>query len=237
MKARPQNDPELVRSEYADESRFLARFSIWEGRDPNPLDVAFDEVVALAPGRVLEVGCGTGGFARRLVDAGIDVVAIDQSERMVELSRELGVRAEVGDVQDLPFADDEFDVAVANFMLYHVMDLHGALAELARVAPALVATTNGRGHMIEMWQLVGRDRWTETADIFMVENGREYLSHHFDSVRAIDLPASIGMTADAMRRYVGNSVAHRHLADRVPDFEGERDVTASTAVFVASRAA
>ena len=237
MKARPQNDPELVRREYADESRFLARFSIWEGRDPNPLDVAFDEVVALAPGRVLEVGCGTGGFARRLVDAGIDVVAIDQSERMVELSRELGVRAEVGDVQDLPFADDEFDVAVANFMLYHVMDLHGALAELARVAPALVATTNGRGHMIEMWQLVGRDRWTETVDIFMVENGREYLSHHFDSVRAIDLPASIGMTADAMRRYVGNSVAHRHLADRVPDFEGERDVTASTAVFVASRAA
>ena len=91
--------------------------------------------------------------------------------------------------------------------------------------------------MREMWQLVGRDRWTETADIFMVENGREYLSHHFDSVRAIDLPASIGMTADAMRRYVGNSVAHRHLADRVPDFEGEREVTASTAVFVASRAA
>jgi SAM-dependent methyltransferase len=237
MKARPQNDPELVRREYADESRFLARFSIWEGRDPNPVDVAFDEVFALAPTRALEVGCGTGGFARRLVDAGIDVVAIDQSERMVELTRGLGVRAEVGDVQDLPFADDEFDVAVANFMLYHVLDLHGALAELARVAPALVATTNGRGHMIEMWELVGRDRWTETADIFMVENAAEHLSAHYGTVRAIDLPASIGMTADAMRRYVGNSVAHRHLADRVPDFEGEREVTASTAVFVASRAA
>ena len=46
-------------------------FSIWKGRDPNPVDVAFDEVVALEPRRVLEVGCGTGGFARRLVDAGI----------------------------------------------------------------------------------------------------------------------------------------------------------------------
>jgi SAM-dependent methyltransferase len=237
MKARPQNDPELVRREYADESRFLARFSIWAGRDPNPVDVAFDEVVALAPGRVLEVGCGTGNFAKRLVDAGIEVAAIDQSERMVELTGELGVHAQVGDVQDIPFPDGGFDVAVANFMLYHVTDLDRGLAELARVAPALVATTNGREHMVEMWQLVGRDRWTDTADLFMVENGTMYLSRHFDEVRAIELPATIQMTADDMRRYVGNSVAHRHLADRVPDFDGAREVTASSAVFVASRAA
>jgi SAM-dependent methyltransferase len=237
MKARPQNDPDLVRREYADESRFLARFSIWAGRKPNPVDVAFDEVVALAPSRVLEVGCGTGSFAKRLVDAGIDVVAIDQSERMVELTRELGVRAQVGDVQDIPFPDGGFDVAVANFMLYHVTDIERGLAELARVAPALVATTNGREHMVEMWQLVGRDRWTDTADLFMVENGAEYLSRHFDEVRAIDLPATIEMTADDMRRYVGNSVAHRHLADRVPDFAGAREVTASSAVFVALRTA
>jgi SAM-dependent methyltransferase len=237
MKALPQNDPELVRREYADESRFLARFSIWAGREPNPVDVAFDEVVARAPGRVLEAGCGTGSFAKRLVDAGIDVVAIDQSQRMVELTRELGVRAELGDVQDLPFPNGGFDVAVANFMLYHVTDLDRGLAELARVAPVLVATTNGREHMVEMWELVGRDRWTDTADLFMVENGAEYLARHFDDVRAIDLPAAIAMTADDMRRYVANSVAHRHLADRVPDFEGAREVTASSAVFVASRAA
>ena len=140
-------------------------------------------------------------------------------------------------MQKIPFADDEFDVAVANFMLYHVADLDRGLAELVRVAPALVATTNGRAHMQEMWQLVGRDRWTETADIFMVENGAGYLAPYFDSVRAIDLPAVIEMTADDMRRYVGNSVAHRHLVDQVPEFEGMREVTASTAVFVASRAA
>ena len=237
MKARRQNDPELVRSEYADESRFLARFSIWADRDPNPPDVAFDEVVALRPRRVLEVGCGTGGFAARLLGAGLDVVAIDQSERMIELTRRLGVRAQVGDVQELPFADGEFDVTVANFMLYHVPDLERGLTELARVAPALVATTNGRTHMQEMWQLVGRDRWTETAGIFMVENGAGHLSRHFASVRTIDLPATIEMTAEDMRRYVGNSVAHRHLADRVPDFDATRTVTASTAVCVASNPA
>ena len=234
MKAPPQNDPDLVRREYADESRFLARFSIWEGREPNPVDVAFDEVVALAPKRVLEVGCGTGIFARRLLDAGIDVVALDQSERMVELTLARGVDARLGDVQALPFADGAFDVAVANFMLYHVADVVRGLAELARVAPALVAVTNGYDQLREMWQLVGRDLG-ERRLLFMRETGEELLRRHFSNVRKVDLPATVDMTADEMRTYIAHSVAHKHLAARVPNFDGARTVTASTAVFVAER--
>ena len=38
-----------------------------------------------------------------------------------------------------------------------------------------------------------------------------------------------------MRRYIEHSVAHKHLAGRIPDFEGTRTVTASSAVFVAER--
>lgn len=232
------DDPEAVRREYADETGLSVRTAIWGRRSgQQPLDIAFDEVIAALPRRVLEVGCGRGEFAERLAQAGVEVIAIDQSPRMVELTSARGVDARLGDVEELSFGDGVFDVAVANFMLYHVPDLERGLAELARVAPVLVATTNGREHMVEMWQLVGRDRWTETADLFMVENGAGYLAPYFDSVRAIDLPAVIDMSADDMRRYVGNSVAHRHLADAVPEFEGTREVTASTAVFVASRAA
>jgi hypothetical protein len=40
-----------------------------------------------------------------------------------------------------------------------------------------------------------------------------------------------------MRHYVAHSVAHKHLADRVPDYQGTMKLTASGAVFVASRAA
>jgi SAM-dependent methyltransferase len=118
MKKLRQDDPDLVRNEYADESRLAARQSIWAKRpDPQPLDVVFDEIVRLAPRRVLEVGCGRGQLAIRLQQAGLDLVATDQSERMVELTAALGIDARVADVQALPFADDEFDVATANFML------------------------------------------------------------------------------------------------------------------------
>jgi hypothetical protein len=50
----------------------------------------------------------------------------------------------------------------------------------------------------------------------------------------VDLPATVEMSADDMRNYIANSVAHRHLASRVPDFDGTRTITASTAVFIAS---
>jgi len=237
MKKRRQDDPELVRSEYIDDTRLAARQSIWARRTgPKVFDVAFDAVLESAPRRVLEVGCGRGEFASRLQQHGLEVVATDQSAHMVGLAAARGLDARSADVQDLPFADHEFDVAVSNFMLYHVPDIQRGLAELARVAPRLVATTTGIDQLREMWEAVGRDLW-DKAHVFLRETGEEYLRSHYATVRMIDLPATVEMSADDMRRYIANSVAHRDLADRVPAFEGARTITASTAVFVASNAA
>jgi SAM-dependent methyltransferase len=184
---------------------------------------------------VLEVGCGPGDFAARLREHGVEVVALDRSEQMVELARARGVDARPGDVRELPFEDGAFDVAVANFMLYHVPELDLALGELARVAPRLVAATNGYDQLREMWDLVGRDLGGRRR-VFMRETGTELLRRHYAEVRMVDLPATLEMSADDMRGYIANSVAHSHLADRVPDFEGTRTITASTAVLVATRA-
>ncbi|HZQ82957.1 MAG TPA: methyltransferase domain-containing protein [Gaiellaceae bacterium] len=231
-----QDHPDVVQREYTDPSRFAARSSLWSRRGgPRAFDVAFDALIELAPRRVLEVGCGPGDFAARMQEAGIEVVALDQSEQMVELAQARGVAAQVGVVQELPFADASFDVAVANFMLYHVAELDRALAELARVAPVLVACTMGYDQLREMWELVGRDL-RRRERLFMRETGDELLRPHYETVRRIDLPATVEMSADDMRHYIANSVAHRHLAERVPDFPGTRTITASTAVFVASNA-
>jgi len=230
-----QDDPEVVRREYADDAGLRGRQSIWSRRSgPNPLDRAFEAVVAAEPSRVLEVGCGRGEFAARLVSHGLDTVAVDQSEHMVDLTRARGVDARVADVQDLPFAADAFDVAVANFMLYHVPDVGRALRELARVAPTLVATTNGRRQLVEMWTLVGRDL-AERDRLFFCETGAASLREHYREIETIDVSGTIEMTAADMRSYVGHSVAHKHLVERVPDYDGTRTVTASTCIFVARR--
>src|SRR5207247_10358646 len=85
-------------------------------------------VRCVGPRRVLEVGAGPGEFAERLGrDLGVEVIAADLSPRMVELARDRGVDARLGDVQELEFEDGSFDCAVAAWMLYHVPDLDRGL--------------------------------------------------------------------------------------------------------------
>jgi SAM-dependent methyltransferase len=235
MKARPQNDPELVRREYADETGLRERFGIWARRTgPQPQDVVFEQLKAAGAKRVLDAGCGRGDFAERLAAAGIDVVGLDLSERMVELTRERGVEAVVGTIERLPFDDDAFDAACANHVLYHLPDVDRGIAELARVAPVLVAATNGWRSLGEMWDLVGRDL-TERRSLFMRETGEAMLRRHFARVTTIPIDGTVDLTAAEMRNYVEHSVAHKHLAGRVPDYEGTMTLTASGAVFVAFR--
>jgi len=90
------------------------------------------------PGRVLEVGVGTG---KNLPyhPAGADITAIDLSPRMLERARRraarLGssARLDVADVQALPFPDASFDTAVATFVFCSVADPVLGLRELRRV--------------------------------------------------------------------------------------------------------
>src|SRR6266508_4398772 len=94
-----QDNAEAIRREYADETGLSRRIALWARRTgPQPQDVAFDQVVGARPRRVIEVGCGRGEFAVRLLDEGIEVVAVDQSPRMVELTLARGIDARVGDV-------------------------------------------------------------------------------------------------------------------------------------------
>jgi ubiquinone/menaquinone biosynthesis C-methylase UbiE len=84
---------------------------------------------------VLDVASGPGYAAARAAARGAEVTAIDVSPEMVELAASLhpGVRFEVADAGALPFADASFDAVVANFLMPHVADLPGVVAELARV--------------------------------------------------------------------------------------------------------
>jgi SAM-dependent methyltransferase len=187
------NDPELVRRQYATEAGLaVRRDAVAQFREgPDAVDVAMLAAAdAPAPRRVLEVGCGMGQFAERMLsELDVDLVAVDQSPRMVELARERGIDARVGDAQELVFEDRRFDCVVANWMLYHVDDLHLALAEFARVlvpAGRLVAATIGEQHMYEVWSITG---FLPPLRQFSRENGEEALRGHFARVERVDVDA------------------------------------------------
>lgn len=231
------NDPALVRQEYASERGLEARRSLYDDRvGPDPRETLWDEIVAVAPRRVLEVGPGPGELSERMLrELGCEVVAIDVSERMVELARSRGVDARVGDIQELQFADEEFDLVVAAWVLFHVPDLDRGLAEIARVlAPGgtLIAVTNSEHHLAEARAHAGISMVGKVT--FSRENGEAALCRHFAHVERKDVDGSLTFAGtEAVREYVRSLTMWKHDADRVPELAEPLTATTRNTIFVA----
>jgi 2-polyprenyl-3-methyl-5-hydroxy-6-metoxy-1,4-benzoquinol methylase len=83
---------------------------------------------------VLDVGCGSGEFARCRPWSGIDVHGIDVDGRAVELAsrHERAIRVDL-DAEALPYEDATFDAVLAKDVFEHVMDPGELAREIYRV--------------------------------------------------------------------------------------------------------
>lgn len=112
------------------------------GQDPRWRAAMVDAVDPRPGQRLLDVACGTGLVTEALVRRGAAVVALDQSEQMLEGLRrraardpELAERVEpvLGQAEALPFPDGSFDALTFTYLLRYVDDPAATLRELARV--------------------------------------------------------------------------------------------------------
>lgn len=91
-------------------------------------------------------------------------------------------------------------------MLYHVSDLSRGLEEIVRVLRprgTLVAVTNSKRQLREMWDVVGVDRDRSGGeDGFNAENGQELLAAHFREVERIDENERFHISEAVIRDYI-----------------------------------
>jgi SAM-dependent methyltransferase len=104
------------------------RAQLYRDSDAHAAGDDLEQLVAWASGAqtALDVATGGGHVARRFRDAGINVVTSDPSPGM---QPDVICRAE-----DLPFADDSFDVVACRTAPHHFEDVALAVREMARVA-------------------------------------------------------------------------------------------------------
>ena len=128
---------------------------------------------------VLDVGCGPGFYAEELTKRGAEVVAFDQSPRMVELTKtRLGRSAQVS-VHDLEqpldwLADDTFDLALMALVIHHIENRTAALREVRRVLKPTGRLIISTHHPTADWIRIGdnyfdveavEERWTKGWDL------------------------------------------------------------------------
>ncbi len=93
-------------------------------REGEDLDLLVEWAVGATT--ALDVATGGGHVARRLREAGLEVVGCDPAP---------GMRADVTcRAESLPFADDAFDVVACRTAAHHFVDVRAAVDEMARVS-------------------------------------------------------------------------------------------------------
>jgi ubiquinone/menaquinone biosynthesis C-methylase UbiE len=150
--------------------------------------------------KLLELGCGPGdlwleNMAR--IPAGCQLSLSDFSPGMLEQARQHLHNQPHGftfariDAQSIPHKDDEFEVVIANHMLYHIPDRVRALSEIRRVLKPcghLYASTVGEEHMRELPILLEKFDPVLSIDFentileFTLQNGRSQLEACFSNV-------------------------------------------------------
>ena len=114
--------------------------------------------------RVLDLGCGPGTISiglAKTVEPG-ELHGIDIEESQIEMARAAASAGghsnavfQTGDVTDLPYGDDSFDVAHCHALLMHVPDTRAVLAEVKRVLKP--------GGLISAREMIGASSFSEPA--------------------------------------------------------------------------
>jgi SAM-dependent methyltransferase len=169
----------------------------------------------LPPGRVLDLGCGTGHSFHLLAPR--ETVGVDADAESLEGQDRETV---VADMRELPFEDDSFDSVIAAHSLEHVPNPEAVLAEVARVlrpeGTAMFTTPNrltfGRpDEIIDPYHHVEFDEH-ELRELCSAHFGEVELAGVFGSERYMELHRSERETLERLLRK--DPLRMRHMIPR-----------------------
>lgn len=149
--------------------------------------------------KVLEIGCGNGALWKENLDKlpkDISITLSDISEGMLRDAKEsIGKDSRFSykrfDCHKIPYKDNEFDIIIANHVLFYFEDIDVVLEEIKRVLKendTFICSTYSSKHMKEITELVqefDKDIVLSSDalyEVFGLDNGESILKKHFSNV-------------------------------------------------------
>lgn len=142
--------------------------------------------------KVLDYACGLGKWSVHLAQLGARVSGFDLSGVAIERAREraayngLEIRFDEANAAALPYADEEFDVAIGVAALHHVSKYPGTADELLRVMRpgGLVVFTENYGHnpLLELGRRLSMRELEGAGDVVLTETAIREWAAGFASV-------------------------------------------------------
>jgi SAM-dependent methyltransferase len=194
----------VTRSSQDPSLSFGSAAAAYERGRPSYPPEAIDWLLPAGSRNVLDLGAGTGKLTTRLVERGLDVVAVDPVPEMLEVLRTSlpETPALLGTAEEIPLEDNSVD-AVLVAQAWHWVDPARAIPEVARVLRpggrlGLVWNTRDErlGWVRELGDIIGRDgdpvrnRATLPEPFTEVERHQVEWTNYLTPQALIDLVAS-----------------------------------------------
>jgi len=116
----------------------------------------------------MDIGCGTGRNLPILAEYSEKIIGFDSSPSMLQLSdhicskNSLNYELKLGDIQQLPFVDENIDGVFINMVLHHLSEPLKAIKEISRVL-----TKNGKILLIELLSHQNENMRNKYADLWL----------------------------------------------------------------------
>lgn len=193
----------MTRSRHDRSLSFGSAAAAYERGRPSYPPEAIDWLLPRGARQVLDLGAGTGKLTTRLVERGLDVVAVDPIPDMLEvLSASLPeTRALLGTAEEIPLEDNSVD-AVLVAQAWHWVDPERAIPEVARVLRpggrlGLVWNTRDErlGWVRELGQIIGSDGDGRRFDVKLPPSFAEPERHQVEWTNYLTPQALIDLVA------------------------------------------
>lgn len=194
----------MTRSRRERSLSFGSAAAAYERGRPSYPPEAIDWLLPAGARQVLDLGAGTGKLTTRLVERGLDVVAVDPIPEMLEVLRNAlpKTRALLGTAEGIPLPDNSVD-AVLIAQAWHWVDPALAIPEVARVlrpGGRLGLVWNIRderlGWVRELGRIIGSDDEGDRLDVTLpapftaLERHRVEWTNYLTPQALVDLVAS-----------------------------------------------